>query len=42
MSEFSKELQITAEFCQERHLNAFAKHIPLAWVVANNIISISQ
>lgn len=32
MSEFSKELQITAEFCQEHHLNAFAKHIPLAWV----------
>jgi len=29
MSEFSKELQVTAEFCQEHHLNAFAKHIPL-------------
>lgn len=32
MTEFSKELQITAEFCQEHHLNAFAKHIPLEWV----------
>lgn len=31
MSEFSKELQVTAEFCQEHHLNAFAKYIPQAW-----------
>lgn len=32
MSELSIELQVTAEFCQEHHLNAFAKHIPLEWV----------
>lgn len=32
MSEFSKELHVTAEFCQEHHINAFAKHIPLDWV----------
>jgi hypothetical protein len=32
MSEFSKELQITAEFCQDHHINAFSKHIPLEWV----------
>ncbi|WP_211234212.1 IS4 family transposase [Aliagarivorans taiwanensis] len=32
MSEFSKELHVTAEFCQERHIDAFAKHIPCEWV----------
>lgn len=32
MSEFSKELQITTEFCQDHHINAFYKHIPLKWV----------
>ncbi|WP_258132517.1 transposase [Aliivibrio sifiae] len=29
MSEFSKELQITAEFCHERPIDVFSKHIPL-------------
>jgi len=32
MSEFSKELQITAEFCQDHHIDAFSKHIPTEWV----------
>ena len=32
MSEFSKELQVTAELCHERHLDAFAKHVPEEWV----------
>ncbi|ENM5727226.1 IS4 family transposase [Vibrio mimicus] len=32
MSEFSKELHVTAEFCQDHHINAFSKHIPLEWV----------
>ena len=32
MSEFSKELQITAEFCHERPIDVFSKHIPLEWV----------
>lgn len=32
MSEFSKELQVTAEFCYERPIDVFNKHIPLAWV----------
>ena len=32
MSEFSKELQITAEFCQDHHIDAFSKHIPFEWV----------
>ncbi|MGF1772899.1 transposase domain-containing protein, partial [Vibrio wakamikoensis] len=32
MSEFSKELQVTAEFCHERPIDVFNKHIPLEWV----------
>lgn len=32
MSEFSKELQLTAVFFQEHHLNTFAKYIRLEWV----------
>ncbi|MFS1865859.1 IS4 family transposase [Vibrio breoganii] len=32
MSEFSKELQVTAEFCNDHHIDAFSKHIPLEWV----------
>ncbi|MGR5146550.1 transposase domain-containing protein [Photobacterium alginatilyticum] len=32
MSEFSKELQITAEFYQGHHIDAFSKHIPFEWV----------
>lgn len=32
MSEFSKELQVTAEFCHERPVDVFSKHIPLEWV----------
>ncbi|PMI35668.1 Mobile element protein, partial [Enterovibrio norvegicus] len=32
MSEFLKELHITAEFCQDHPINAFSKHIPLEWV----------
>ncbi|RYV03086.1 Mobile element protein, partial [Shewanella sp. OPT22] len=32
MPDFSKELQITAEFCHEYPINAFCKHIPIEWV----------
>ncbi|GAB3520246.1 IS4 family transposase [Photobacterium alginatilyticum] len=32
MSEFSKELQITAEFCQDHYIDAFSKHIPVEWI----------
>ena len=32
MSEFSKELQVTAEFCHERPIDVFSKHVPLEWV----------
>lgn len=32
MSEFSKELQVTAEFCHERPIDVFRKHIPMEWV----------
>ncbi|SON50286.1 transposase (fragment) [Vibrio tapetis subsp. tapetis] len=32
MSEFSKELQVTAEFCHERPIDVFNKHIPWEWV----------
>lgn len=32
MSEFSKELQVTAEFHHERPMDVFSKHIPLEWV----------
>ncbi|WP_220718074.1 IS4 family transposase [Agarivorans litoreus] len=32
MSEFSKELHVTAEFCQERSIDVFSKHIPMEWV----------
>ncbi|GLP97352.1 IS4 family transposase [Paraferrimonas sedimenticola] len=32
MSEFSKELQVTAEFCHDRPTDVFSKHIPMEWV----------
>ena len=32
MSEFIKELHLTSEFCQEREIDAFTKHIPLEWI----------
>ncbi|SKA72788.1 hypothetical protein [Enterovibrio nigricans] len=32
MSELSKELYVMAEFCQDHHINASSKHIPLEWV----------
>ncbi len=33
MSEFSIELQVTAEFCQEHHLIGLGKRIPLEWLL---------
>ncbi|WP_163930806.1 IS4 family transposase [Paraferrimonas sp. SM1919] len=32
MSEFSKELQVTAEYCQNQTFDVFSKHIPIEWV----------
>ncbi|MCT7948061.1 hypothetical protein [Shewanella septentrionalis] len=32
MSEFSKELLVTAEFCQSQDIDVFAKHVPMDWV----------
>ncbi|MCF1428821.1 MAG: transposase domain-containing protein [Shewanella sp.] len=32
MSEFSKELLVTAELCQARDIDVFAKHVPMDWV----------
>ncbi|WP_283130101.1 hypothetical protein [Enterovibrio norvegicus] len=39
MSEFLKELHITAEFCQDHPINAFSKHIPLEWVEGKRVIN---
>jgi hypothetical protein len=32
MSEFIKELHLTTEFCQDRDIDPFTKHIPLEWI----------
>ncbi|MBO7928099.1 transposase domain-containing protein, partial [Pseudoalteromonas sp. K222D] len=32
MSEFIKELHLTTEFCQDRDIDSFTKHIPLEWI----------